>query len=743
MAKTLKKAGHEIHFLANSYAGATLDFAKLEDGTVFDYKIYGELTGNSYFSGMMSQHLKETKTDVFFILLDTFMLYQTNFLNQDTSPARTIFWFPSDGGGGLPKGCENVLRKVNKPVAMSKFGKKQVKDYYNLNVDYIPHGTEPDKFFRLDDNKRKELRKKWGLDDKFVIGVVARNQPRKNLDRTIKAMNLLKDKIPNAVLFLHLDPNDIGQGIFNIGELIRKFNIENRVIFSGMKAHKGFFWDKMNEVYNLMDVFLLTTCYIPDTIVQTLNGFKTIKNITNKDLVLTHDGSYHKVNCKYKYKHKGYIRKIKPTYSKEFKCTPNHKLLILKNDKPKQSYYKKKLKQNPKLDWVPAEFIRKGDYLVYPRNKYVKDLDYTDEQLRLFGYYIAEGCLSQKKGKPEGLVFSINTKEKKLTDDIMYLMDKYYNLKGTIKDYSRNRRTIRFYSSKLGKEFKEAFNSGAKNKDIPNSFMFLPFKKQEQLIKGLWIGDGCFYYHKNKKATEIEYQTVSEKLAWRIFNILIRLGYIPSFKEQDRQSKVYSIKLAGKQKWEFCKIFNYKLKETNIGNQIGWIDKNYAYMPVISNMKEEYEGDVYDLNVDGNHTYVTSIAGHNSGEGFGIPIIEAMSCEVPVIATNYTTTQELAIDNNAGLGIDLSGVEPFDLFKIDSKQDDIDFFNGTQTGGWEVERSLCSITDTAKKIQYLYDNPKEAKQMGKNGRKAVLEKYDWYNIVGPKWLEVFNEINNL
>ena len=44
------------------------------------------------------------------------------------------------------------------------------------------------------------LRMKWNLHDKFVIGVVARNQPRKFLDRTLKAMNLIKDKIPNAIM---------------------------------------------------------------------------------------------------------------------------------------------------------------------------------------------------------------------------------------------------------------------------------------------------------------------------------------------------------------------------------------------------------------------------------------------------------------------------------------------------------------------------------------------------------------
>jgi len=386
LAKFLREKGHEIHYLANAYNGTTIEYARLPDGTEFDFKVYGEMQ-HSYFVKTMSEHLKKTNTEIFYILLDTFMLFSAGFLGVDTAPAKTFFWFPSDGGGGMPKGCENVLRKVDVPVAMSKYAQKQVKDYYGIDTKYIPHGTEPDRFYRLPEEQRNELRRRWGFEGKFIIGVVARNQPRKHLDRTIKAMYLLKDRIPNAILFLHLDPDDPAQQMFNIRSLIQKFGLENRIVFSGMKAHEGFEWARMNEIYNLMDVFFLST----------------------------------------------------------------------------------------------------------------------------------------------------------------------------------------------------------------------------------------------------------------------------------------------------------------------------------------------------------------SGEGFGIPIIEAMAAEVPVVATNYTTTPELVLNHNAGLGIKLSGVETIDLFKENLKDYDIAVFNGTMTGSWEVERGFCSITDAADKLEYIYKHPEEARQMGINGRKAVLKEYDFNKIVGPAWEELFKK----
>ncbi len=279
---------------------------------------------------------------------------------------------------------------------MAKYGQKQVKDYYNINTHHIPHGTDPNRFYKLSDEERNKLKVEWNLQDKFVIGVVARNQPRKFLDRTLKTlqyMNKIRDQIPNAVLFLHLDPNDQAQ-IFNIRNVVARYNLENRVVFSGMTALKGFPRSKMNEIYNLMDVFFLST----------------------------------------------------------------------------------------------------------------------------------------------------------------------------------------------------------------------------------------------------------------------------------------------------------------------------------------------------------------SGEGFGIPIIEAMSCEVPVIATNFTTTHELVNENNAGFGVNLVGTDkvkaigPNGPLEMDSKEYDDLVANGTITGSWEVERGLIDINDAAEKTIQLYNNPALRAQMGLNGRGAVIAKYDFENIVGPAFQKLINEM---
>lgn len=382
LVQYLTSLGHEVFYLGNAYTGMPIKNFELYDGTKCNFIMYGEMT-HSYFRTTMSKILKDNMIDRFIILLDTFMLYPW-FTELDLAPAKTFFWYPTDGGGGLPVGCLNVLKKVNVPVAMSKFGQKQILDYYGLRTEYIPHGINTGLFYRLADEKRLELRKKFGLENKWVIGVVCRNQPRKQLDKTLKTMRLVADKLPDAVLFMHLDPDDPAQPLWNIRSLIVKFGLENRVRFSGMTAFHGFPEKEMVNVYNVMD------CYLSNT----------------------------------------------------------------------------------------------------------------------------------------------------------------------------------------------------------------------------------------------------------------------------------------------------------------------------------------------------------SGEGFGIPIIEAMCCEVPVVVTDYTTCPELVINHNAGYGIRLAGVETLDMFSHDSKAYDKACMNGTITGSWEVERGICDVSDAATKLISLHDNPDRCKEFGKNGRTAVLAEYDFTDIVGPAWMEL-------
>jgi len=71
-------------------------------------------------------------------------------------------------------------------------------------------------------------------------------------------------------------------------------------------------------------------------------------------------------------------------------------------------------------------------------------------------------------------------------------------------------------------------------------------------------------------------------------------------------------------------------------------------------------------------------------------LYEYMAAGLPVITSNFPSWQEIVERNNCGLT-----VNPLDPAEI------------------------------ARAIKYLISHPEEAKRMGENGRKAVLEKYNW------------------
>jgi glycosyltransferase involved in cell wall biosynthesis len=260
----------EVHYLANGYTGQTTPprGVTFQDGLQLDFWIHGN-GREQYFKDLIMPLIQKHKPVYFVVLLDTFMLFPW-IIDYDFRPAKSLFYFPSDGENKLPADCEHLLRRFDLRVAMAKFGQKQAKDKYNIDSFYIPHAVDTNIFRPLSDMEKQQLRAdhvvvtvngskvKGFLANKFVVGVVARNQSRKMLDRGIKAFaEFCKDK-PDAVFYMHTDPDDPAAP-FNMRRLITELHLENRVVFSEMRFSENYEYKDMQKVYNCMDVFFLST----------------------------------------------------------------------------------------------------------------------------------------------------------------------------------------------------------------------------------------------------------------------------------------------------------------------------------------------------------------------------------------------------------------------------------------------------------------------------------------------------
>lgn len=248
----------DIHIMAHNYVGQKLtpNSVTLADGTPFKFSLSGGYR-EQYCADLWKTRLMEDKPDYFMVLLDTFMLFP-KYIQTDFAPAKTVFWFPSDGGGGLPVNCDAILKKCYLPVAMSKFGQKQAKEVHGIDTGYIPHAVDEKNFHPLCEADRQLLKQKWNLQGKFVVGVVGRNQGRKMMDRIFKAFAIFAKHAPDAILLFHSDPND-GAAAFNMNTLISRYNLQNRVLYTGVTYTNGFTYEKMNEVYNVADIHFSST----------------------------------------------------------------------------------------------------------------------------------------------------------------------------------------------------------------------------------------------------------------------------------------------------------------------------------------------------------------------------------------------------------------------------------------------------------------------------------------------------
>jgi len=264
----LTDEGWDCYHMGHNVPTQPVKNLEFEDGHKINYHILGAST-QPYCRDLILPRIQKYQPDVFMVLLDTFMLYPW-FMEMNFAPAKSIFYFPSDGGGGMPLGCENILKHVSCPVAMSKFAQRQVKELYNIDAEYIPHAIDHNLYYPLPKEDKEKIKREFivktcdgslvqgALTNKFVVGCVARNQGRKMLDRQVKAFaQFAKDK-PDVIMYFHSDSRDAA-AVFDIVNLVARYGIQNKVVFANMNFFEGIPYTEMNKVYNIMDIFFLST----------------------------------------------------------------------------------------------------------------------------------------------------------------------------------------------------------------------------------------------------------------------------------------------------------------------------------------------------------------------------------------------------------------------------------------------------------------------------------------------------
>jgi glycosyltransferase involved in cell wall biosynthesis len=241
----------DIEVLAINYNGEPYNkpsspYYKFKDIPVMPAMFQGDMFGHGKLLGM----LIENDYDTLFILQDLFNILPIidEILSiQAKKGFKIVMYIPIDG-----KPREEWIRvvdSVNTPVAYTNWGKGQLK----RNIKHIYHGT--DKSFypcAINDFKQTYFNVP---EDTIVITNVNRNQPRKDLHKTIAAYKIFEQKYPNSILYLHCDWRD-SAGI-NLCDFIKDNcpELTTKIVRPPYMASK----EGLNMIYNASDILVSST----------------------------------------------------------------------------------------------------------------------------------------------------------------------------------------------------------------------------------------------------------------------------------------------------------------------------------------------------------------------------------------------------------------------------------------------------------------------------------------------------
>jgi len=329
--------------------------------------------------------------------------------------------------------------------------------------------------------------------------------------------------------------------------------------------------DPGSDAYETYDrqqaaVKVIMNCFTPDTDVLTPSGIRNIRDLDIGDEVYSLDPETMKMETKpvvetHEYPdYRGELVDIE-TSKIDFSVTPNHRMLVQKNDKngiteegwdfveagELDDYCNYELPHGWSFDHEDSlpEFVDTTEML----EEYT-DVQYTvadgsgkvaakygepnirrqipvNDFLELLAWYISEGTVYEAKTGNYRVKIAQESPEQQ--SDIEKLID-------SIADYWYvNERSVSFSSRPIGSLFEGLCGRGSENKRIPE-FVFRGSKKQKELfLEALIAGDG------DRQTNSWRYSTKSEHLRDDVLRLCTHLGLTATYNSDSTDSDIWRI----------------------------------------------------------------------------------------------------------------------------------------------------------------------------------------------------------
>ncbi len=423
----------------------------------------------------------------------------------------------------------------------------------------------------------------------------------------------------------------------------------------------------------------LEGCFTKRAPVLTESGWRPIEEVQAGEKVWTHQNRWMPVYHTQKRPYSGNLNTIfyYGDSRKPIEVTDEHPFLAVARQR---SEYKNTAWEPA---WVKAAELQKSDYLVIPIDRTIvsankrefsvsignsqgifKDKKFelqTDSGFfRLIGYYLSEGTTIDG----HYVTFTFHENERIYLDDVKQLLQKYFG-KAPLENAVRNHGiSLVLCSTLAARFFNQQFGHYVHTKQLPSWVVLEDPKKQAELIKGYWRGDGNYMSVEYSYGVKRMYRmnTVSECLAEQIRNMLLRRNIFASINVQSRappRKKMFCLYVGGAFLDSFANLVQaIPSSETLVGNQVTYqkntlkqlvsyaqITEQYVFVPVKSIEKRKVENVlVYNFSVEEDESYIAyGVVVHNcTAPRFSTQSLHAAVVEVIVKKEahfRYTTIQ--------------------------------------------------------------------------------------------------------
>lgn len=390
------------------------------------------------------------------------------------------------------------------------------------------------------------------------------------------------------------------------------------------------------------------SCLVPGTKIYTDKGILNIESVSENDKVITHKGRWRNINKVITKQFKGMMTKIQiQGYSndtKNYKFVDNHELYV---------------KRNGSWSWVGCEELEVGDIVGEPivgqdststkvsmticerttcSKEYVKKrIESTPSLQRLIGYFLGDGSVNASEGC---IQFDFANQETQNIEDVQNIINNVFSKQTSLTKHGDGCTRIKCYSVGLMNYFKNHMYDENGFKKYPWDTSRLNKNECLNLLIGMVRSDGVILEE------AISFSNTNSSLILLAKQLFSRVDLPASIGFREPRTNTKGIEgravVGKKQEWtvssagkKVSRSMIEAFEETDESNDLVlqklFIEDGFCCGHVQKIENEEYEGVVYDLQVEEDHSFSgPCLTIHNCGAGmvnlcyaiYGAPVFQ-------------------------------------------------------------------------------------------------------------------------